>query len=143
MATKRPSRRAEGHFVYTTDQKTQVAATKSPVQSRDDVEQFVSQLAGLSRKQAAYNREESRQEPRYRTNDPAIMQVVCPKAQSYLNVQILDVSKQGMKLEVTKFLNPGTIVQVRLDKTCILGEVRYCVQVKDVFYAGILCENAA
>jgi PilZ domain len=129
--------------VYTTDRKTQVAATTSPLQRRDDVEQFASQLADLSRKQAAYDRDESRQEPRYPTNDPAIMQVLCPKPQCYLDVQILDVSKQGMKLELTKFLNPGTIVQVRLDKTCILGEVRYCVQVKDVFYAGILIENAA
>jgi hypothetical protein len=141
---------AKGDIVYTTDRKHHVAlederpgkvAIESPVKRHDDVEQFVSQLADLSGKQATYNRDENRHEPRYTANDRAIMQVLSPKPQSYIDVQILDVSRQGMKLEVTKFLHLGTIVQVRLDKTCILGEVRYCVQVKEGFYAGILIEN--
>lgn len=102
------------------------------------MEEFVGQLADLSSKQAAHNRGESRQEPRYPANDRAIMKVLSPEFQSYIGVQVLDVSRQGMKLMVTKFLHPGTILQVRLDKTSVLGEVRYCVQVNEAFFAGIL-----
>jgi hypothetical protein len=98
----------------------------------------VSQLTDLSGKQAAYNRGESRQEPRYPANDRAMMKVLSPEFQSYIDVQVLDVSRHGMKLMVTGFLHPGTILQVRLDKTFLLGEVRYCVQVNDVFHAGVL-----
>jgi hypothetical protein len=115
-----------------------VQATEPTVQKPDGTGQFVDQLADLSSKQAAYNRGESRQELRYPANDRAIMKVLSPEVQSYVDVQVLDVSRQGMKLMVTSFLHPGTIVQVRLNKTFLLGEVRYCVHVKELFQAGIL-----
>ena len=112
--------------------------TEPTVEGPDSIEQFVSLLGDLSSKQTAYNRGESRREPRYPANDRAMMKVLSPEFQSYIDVQVLDVSKHGMKMMVPGPLHPGTILQVRLGKTFIQCEVRYCVQVNDVFQAGVL-----
>ncbi len=54
-------------------------------------------------------------------------------------VHVLDVSKNGLRLEVPERLEPGTVVQIRLVKSCsiITAEVRHCMSVGDGFQVGV------
>src|SRR5579862_8590362 len=79
---------------------------------------------------------ESRREQRFPSNDQALMQIVSPRRDGFWDVKVLDVSRHGMQLGVAKFLTPGTIVKVRLNEAFVRGQVRYCVPVRDSFYAG-------
>jgi len=81
--------------------------------------------------------DERRRELRKPTNDAASAQVISPLTLEHLDVQVLDISRNGLKIRAPKFLNSGVILQMRLRDTLILGEVRYCVQTDDGFWAGL------
>lgn len=106
-----------------------------------EAETFVQQMAQLSRRLADAGRKERRQEPRIATNERGVMTVIQPQTPGRVDVVILDTSKNGLKLRVPETLAPGTIVQVRLKSTIILGHVRYCVIRGDDFHAGIKIED--
>ena len=84
---------------------------------------------------------EKRREPRFVTNDPAIMQSLNPLTLGLTPVQVLDVSRQGLKLRIAQDVLTGSEIQVKLKDLFVLGEIRYCVQMGSVFLAGILVED--
>ncbi len=71
------------------------------------------------------------------TDDPASMKVLNPFSPSRWDVRVLDVSAQGLKLCVPEFLHPGTAIQIRLEHTIALAEVRYCLACGAEFYVGV------
>jgi PilZ domain len=84
---------------------------------------------------------EKRREPRFATNDPAFMQSINPLTLGLTPVQVLDVSRQGLKLRIAQDVLTGSEIQVKLKDLFVLGEIRYCVQMGSVFLAGILVED--
>jgi hypothetical protein len=85
--------------------------------------------------------DERRSERRMATNDSASVQVISPQTLGHMDVQVLDVSRNGLKIRSPKFLHSGVILQMRLRDTLILGEVRYCVQTDDGFWAGLYIQD--
>ena len=107
-----------------------------------DVEEFKRQLSELSARQAAYDGEEKRREPRVSPSVLATMHVLHPLLLGHSDVQIVDVSEHGMKFRADQFLSSGTLVQIRVQDSFVLGEVRYCVPADDTFfYVGIHIED--
>lgn len=98
---------------------------------------FFDQLVELSRKQTVLKGTEKRREPRLSTKDSAILQTISPFSQNRLNIQILDVSKGGMKVGVPNLLRPGASVKIRLKGRIAFGEVRHCREVGEGYEAGI------
>ena len=84
---------------------------------------------------------EKRREPRFVTNEPAVMQSLNPLRLGITPVRVLDVSRQGLKLRIGRQFLTGSEIQVKLKDLFVLGEVRYCVQVGSYFLAGILVED--
>jgi hypothetical protein len=80
-------------------------------------------------------------EPRFVTNEPAFMQSLNPLNLGLKSVQVLDVSRQGLKLRITQHVLTGSEIQVELKDLFVLGLIRYCVQVGSFFLAGILVED--
>jgi hypothetical protein len=80
---------------------------------------------------------ERRAGARFPTEDPARMKVLQPLGAKAAEVQVLDVSQDGLKLRVPANLQPGTIVQIVLKNAVMLAEVRYCVQAELGFQAGV------
>ncbi len=97
-------------------------------------------LFQLSRWQNGTERQERRQEVRTLVDEPASVRVLQGSFGS-LECQVLDRSKGGLKLLVSKPLEPGTIVQIRLKRTIVMGEVRYCVRVNTAFHVGLKVED--
>ena len=84
---------------------------------------------------------EKRREPRFVTSDPAFMQSLNPLNLRFMSVQVLDVSRQGLKLRIGRHILTGSEIQVKLKDLFVLGQTRYCVQVESFFLAGILVED--
>jgi hypothetical protein len=84
---------------------------------------------------------EKRREPRFVTNEPAFMQSLNPLNLGLKSVQVLDVSRQGLKLRIAQHVLTGSEIQVELKDLFVLGLIRYCVQVGSFFLVGILVED--
>ena len=103
-----------------------------------DVEEFKRRLSELSARQAAYDEREKRPEPHVSPGDLGTMLLLLPPFAERSDVQIVDVSQDGVELRARQSVSSGTLVQIRLKNSFVLGEVRYCVRVDDdFFYVGI------
>jgi hypothetical protein len=98
-----------------------------------DAVSFARALPSLQRQAA-----EMRLEHRYPTDDPAILQVLNPEAPGRWKVRIRDVSRGGMCVMSPKPIDRGAQVTVQRGTSVAWGEIRYCVQIGEVFQAGIL-----
>jgi hypothetical protein len=99
---------------------------------------FFDQLVELSRKQADFNGVEKRRERRVSTYDAGVLQTINPFSPDRLNVNILDVSKSGMKIGGPMKLVPGGSVKIRVKSMIAFGEVRHCREVGAGYESGIL-----
>jgi len=82
-------------------------------------------------------RVERRSALRIPTDDPASLKALNPLSQSRLDIRIVDTSKHGFKVRVPEYVEPGTIVQIRLRNQIALAEVRYCLSVGTEFHIGV------
>ncbi len=84
---------------------------------------------------------EKRRETRFVTNDSAFLHSLNSLTLDITPVQVLDVSRQGLKLRIGRQFLTGSEIQVKLKDLFVLGEVRYCIQVGSFFLVGILVED--
>jgi hypothetical protein len=112
-------------------------------QRLNETTEFIRRLVDLSQRQALHDGEEKRRELRTSTNDLGSLQVINPLSVDRRGVKIVDVSKAGLKLFSADYYQAGTIVQVHLRDTFILGEVRYCNPVRGGFHVGIRVQSVA
>jgi len=61
----------------------------------------------------------------------------------YVPVQVLDVSRNGMRISLRTGVEPGTELRLLVNDGFIVGEVRYCIPTGKTFHAGILIRDAA
>ncbi|MGA2185001.1 MAG: PilZ domain-containing protein [Bryobacteraceae bacterium] len=84
---------------------------------------------------------ERRRDARYPTNDLAEIRIL-PDDSPRRKVTVLDVSRSGMKLELSTQLWTDAQVEVILPhQMVIFGEVRYCRRVDGIFQAGVLIHD--
>jgi hypothetical protein len=69
------------------------------------------------------------------------MQCLNPLSLNCLMVNIIDVSKGGLKLALDETINVGAHIRVRLEDTFILGDVRYCNRSGEKFYVGVRIQD--
>ncbi len=69
---------------------------------------------------------QKRTEPRFTTEGEATVQELHPISFERQLVKIVNVSKNGLGIVGSKAILPGTIVQLRMNGTVELGNVRYC-----------------
>jgi len=79
---------------------------------------------------------ERRRHVRVPTDRPASIRVVHASLKP-LACRVFDASGGGLKLKVSIPLEPGTLVHVRLAKTFIMAEVRYCLRKGREFHVGL------
>jgi hypothetical protein len=65
------------------------------------------------------------------------LQTINPFSPDRLNVNLLDVSKSGMKIGGPTRLLPGGSVKIRLKGMIAFEEVRHCREVGEGYEAGI------
>ena len=80
---------------------------------------------------------ERRHEIRRTAKDPARMRILRPFSPLPFDVQVLDVSKTGLKVQAGHSLVPGTLVQINLKDTVAVAEVRYCLPAGNRYHVGL------
>ena len=80
--------------------------------------------------------------PRFETNDTARLQFVEPYSSDVADVNVLDVSRGGLKLWAQQPLDAGALVQIHRGNEIAMAEVRYCVPAKPGFHAGVKFQKA-
>lgn len=82
---------------------------------------------------------ERRSEPRVPVNFPERLKLVDPVTSvgPPHHVQVVEISRSGMKVRTPRYLIPKTLIQVHFNGKSTLGEVRYCVKAEPEYYAGI------
>jgi hypothetical protein len=53
------------------------------------------------------------------------------------DVEIIEISRNGMKVRSPRFLITKTLVQIHFSGKTVLGNVRYCTRTDPGYYAGI------
>jgi len=81
-----------------------------------------------------------RSEARYPAQAPAELEIL-PLSTGPLYGTVLDVSRSGLRIALTRRLDRNQKVRVTLSGNVIFGEVRYCRAVSAGFQAGIRIEN--
>src|SRR5712692_942273 len=76
---------------------------------------------------------EKRREPRFVTSDPAFLHSLNSLTLDLAPGQVLDVSRQGLKLRIGRHVRTGSEIQVKLKDLFVFGEIRYCVPVGSFF----------
>jgi hypothetical protein len=78
-----------------------------------------------------------RREPRYPTPDTAEV-VILSDLPFLLSARVLDVSQTGLRVSIAASLGEGTKVKITFRRPAIIvGEVRHCKRVGDLFHVGI------
>jgi hypothetical protein len=98
---------------------------------------FLKTLTLNTRHLGGYEGTEKRREHRIPSDNPAQLQAFSPFSPTKIRVQMMDVSRNGLKVHTPQFVGRGAIVRVLIKEAVILGEVRYCVPAGDEFDAGI------
>jgi hypothetical protein len=82
-------------------------------------------------------------EHRVQMNSPATLQTLCPLSLERIAVEVVDTSKSGYGLRTNVFLEPGTIVDLRIGTTPAIATVRYCRNIGEQSYqAGVRLQIA-
>jgi Flp pilus assembly pilin Flp len=81
---------------------------------------------------------EKRRDPRYSTNDQAVVEVLGTNIQR-LSALVLDVSRSGLRLGIQTRIGQLAQVEITLPREVVIfGEVRYCRPAGTDFHAGVL-----
>lgn len=87
-----------------------------------------------------------RREPRIQANAPALVQTLGRSAKTNGRphlARIVDMSSKGIRLHTETPLIAGSVVQVEVDDTMVLGEVCYCVPgSSSAFNVGVLAKQS-
>ena len=75
---------------------------------------------------AGTDQSRERSEPRFNTGSEAIVQELSPLSLDRHKVTIVDISANGLGIVGSNAAVPGTIIQVRINTTVELAEVRHC-----------------
>ena len=80
---------------------------------------------------------EKRRSLRIATDGDAVIQRINPFSTDRLQVRILDVSRDGMRVGSPYLLEPGSTVKIRIKNMIVFGEVRHSRMVGGAYHAGI------
>lgn len=113
----------------------------------DQTLHLITKLADLGSRQRGFPLLESglekRREPRFATDSTMGLQVLRPLSFERLTGRVVNVSRSGVALRLARPLERGSLIQVRVGNTVLLGEVRHCAKIDNEFAIGVLLEDIA
>ncbi len=80
---------------------------------------------------------EQRREQRIAVQDKALVTIVTKDRPAPSQVEVLDISRNGMKLLSRRGLDPGTLIHIRLSSVVVFGRIRRCQPVGESFHVGV------
>jgi hypothetical protein len=114
-------------------------ADSSIVQTHlDECEDCQLRLAGIAI-QTQWKGPERRTEPRIPVRFHGRLKLLDPVTSigPPHDVEVIEISRSGMKISTPRFLVPKTLVQVRFNGKTVLAEVRWCIKTESDYHAGL------
>ena len=105
----------------------------------DETKAFIEQFPESGRRQSA--EPERRQNQRIPVNGFAVIKLIHPSVSESLPARILNVSKDGLKVEVSQLLEAGMTVQIVLERSIAIAEVRYCIRAGEAYHVGVSIQD--
>jgi hypothetical protein len=102
-----------------------------------ETEAFVQQLVTLSIPQRTAGTIEHRKSRRIATDDPVIVKIIEHEREVSTTARVLDASAGGFCVRVPGPVCPGARIEIHLEGTIALGEVRYCVEAGGSYRLGV------
>jgi hypothetical protein len=83
--------------------------------------------------------QERRREPRVPVSFPGRLKLLDPVTSvgPPHDVQVIEISRSGLKIRTPRYLIPKTVVQVHFNGRATLGKVMYCTKTESGYDAGI------
>jgi hypothetical protein len=105
---------------------------------------FLGRLAEVNQKETGNHSKERRVDSRFQGGESGYLQTLCPLSFERPAVQVVDASKGGFGLAMDSSVATGTIVQICIGTTMVLGEVKSCRAIEnDQFRLGIRVQSAS
>jgi len=73
--------------------------------------------------------------------EKASMRVLSPALEERLRVMVVELSNESATIRTDQFLAPGSMVQILVGGSAVVGTIRYCVGAGRGFSAGVSIEN--
>ena len=99
------------------------------------------QFAESTSTEAGGETAEKRRELRVVTTGAGVVQRINPFSRDPIDVRILDVSRNGLRIGSPHFFEPGTTVKVRFAQSIAFGQVRHCRMIGGAYQTGIEVEK--
>jgi hypothetical protein len=82
---------------------------------------------------------EQRSEPRVPVSFPGRLKLLDPVTSvgPPHDVQVVEISRGGLKVRTPRFLIPNTLVQIHFNGSATLGKVRFCIRSEPGYFAGV------
>lgn len=84
---------------------------------------------------------ERRRDRRIPVEAEGIVRLMNPLDRQARPVRIADVSRMGMRLISPRRIQPGVVLQVRMNDLLIMGVVRHCTEQTREFHIGVSVEQ--
>jgi hypothetical protein len=82
-----------------------------------------------------------RRSQRLPTSETALIKRIYPNTSDPFPARILDLSLGGMGVQISEPFETGTTVEIFRSQTIAIAEVRYCIQTKDAYHAGLSIQD--
>jgi len=102
---------------------------------------FLDEMAAFDNQPSTSDRHDRRRLVRIATDDPATIQQVRPFSADRLEVRVLNISREGLRILSSVSLPPGTLIKIRIRRAIAFGVVRYCIIKKDEFRLGVFLQD--
>src|ERR1700693_2187440 len=99
--------------------------------------------APTSSRRAHFGRIDRRSDGRNACEGAAVIDVLSPKPRSGVQARIIDVGEASLKLSISFFLSPGSLLRIHMTDSVAYGEARYCTAEGAEYYVGVKIEEVA
>ena len=106
-----------------------------------DSVKFVGKLAAIKQPKQASLQRQARY-PQIAADMAATIRILNPALSGKTQARVLSTWRDGLKLRVPEFVQPGAMIQVRILDTFAFGEVRSCQPVGSAFHMGIHVQDS-
>ena len=85
---------------------------------------------------------ERRRNQRVPSNGRAFAKLIHPTVSERFSIRILDVSKDGLKIDSPHLLEAGSTLQLFTDRVIAIAEVRYCIRAGEGYHVGVFVQDS-
>ena len=94
-------------------------------------------------RKAHFGRMDRRSDGRNACEGATVIDVLSPQPKNGVQARIIDVGESSLKLSLSFFLSPGSLLRIHMTDSVAYGEARYCTAEGAEYYVGVKIDEVA